>query len=80
MLVREFAAQRAHGVVRRIDERHARELKLTQLAKFDPLTGELNRAFLTDFLAATLEETVRWYLDNDGWWDALRAKGFADAS
>lgn len=24
-----------------------------------------------------LERTVRWYLDNDGWWDALRAKGFA---
>lgn len=24
-----------------------------------------------------LERTVRWYLDNDRWWDALRAKGFA---
>ncbi|PVM89156.1 dTDP-glucose 4,6-dehydratase [Caulobacter endophyticus] len=24
-----------------------------------------------------LERTVRWYLDNDAWWDALRAKGFA---
>ena len=37
---------RAHGVVRDIDERHARESKLLALANFDPLTGEINRAQL----------------------------------
>jgi PAS domain-containing protein len=37
---------RAHGVVRPIDERHTREVELTRLAKFDALTGELNRAAL----------------------------------
>ena len=51
---------RAHGVVRVIDERHAREHQLLQLAKFDPLTGEMNRAYLTEVLAATLDETVRF--------------------
>ncbi|MFT4253140.1 MAG: dTDP-glucose 4,6-dehydratase [Caulobacter sp.] len=24
-----------------------------------------------------LERTVRWYLDNDAWWETIRAKGFA---
>jgi diguanylate cyclase (GGDEF)-like protein len=52
--------QRAHGIVRAIDERHASERRLTQLAKFDPLTGELNRAYLTDVLTATLDEAVRF--------------------
>jgi diguanylate cyclase (GGDEF)-like protein len=51
---------RAHGVVRAIDERHAREHALVRLAKFDPLTGEMNRATLTETLAATLEETIRF--------------------
>jgi len=50
---------RAHGVVRRIDERHLREVELTRLAKFDALTGELNRAALTDILGRTLDEAVR---------------------
>ncbi|HVZ53984.1 MAG TPA: bifunctional diguanylate cyclase/phosphodiesterase [Pseudolabrys sp.] len=52
--------ERAHGVVRRIDERHESERRLMQLAKFDPLTGELNRASLTEMLAATLDEAVRF--------------------
>jgi GGDEF domain-containing protein len=52
--------QRAHGVVRRIDERYARELRLAQLAKYDPLTGELNRAYLTDVLTATVEDAIRF--------------------
>jgi diguanylate cyclase (GGDEF)-like protein len=51
---------RAHGVVRAIDERHERESKLIALANFDPLTGELNRAQLTEVLSATLEEAVRF--------------------
>ena len=51
---------RAHGVVRAIDERHAREQKLIQLAKFDPLTGELNRSSLIEKLGSTLDETIRF--------------------
>ena len=52
--------QRAQGVVRVITERHERERTLIKLAKFDPLTGELNRASLTEVLAATLDEAVRF--------------------
>jgi diguanylate cyclase (GGDEF)-like protein len=51
---------RAHGIVRAIDARHACERDLIQLAKFDSLTGELNRASLMDVLGSTLEETVRF--------------------
>jgi diguanylate cyclase (GGDEF)-like protein len=56
---RDGRPERAHGIVRRIDERHAREVQLTRLAKFDPLTGELNRAALADVLSTTLEHAVR---------------------
>jgi len=51
---------RAHGVVRAIDARHAREQRLIKLANFDPLTGEINRAQLTEVMGATLEEAVRF--------------------
>jgi diguanylate cyclase (GGDEF)-like protein len=51
---------RAHGVVRAIDQRHERERELIALANHDPLTGELNRAQLTEVLGATLEDTVRF--------------------
>jgi diguanylate cyclase (GGDEF)-like protein len=51
---------RAHGVVRRIDERHEREQHLIALANFDPLTGDLNRAQLTEVLSATLDEAARF--------------------
>lgn len=51
---------RAHGTVRAIDARHAHERELVQLAKFDSLTGELNRASLMEALSATLDETVRF--------------------
>ncbi len=51
---------RAHGIVRAIDERHARELALTRRAKFDELTGELNRASLLDVLTSTLDDAVRY--------------------
>ena len=50
----------AHGVVRAIDARHAREQRLITLANFDPLTGELNRAQLVEILGATLEEAIRF--------------------
>ena len=52
--------QRAHGLLRRIDERYERERRLTQLAKFDPLTGDLNRAHLNELLASTVGEVVRF--------------------
>jgi diguanylate cyclase (GGDEF)-like protein len=51
---------RAHGVVRVIEARHARDRDLVQRANFDPLTGELNRASLTEVLGATFEEAVKF--------------------
>ena len=62
---RWFAGQdgkplRAHGVIRVIGERHERERWLEQRAKFDPLTGELNRLCLTEALSTTLDEVVRF--------------------
>ncbi len=48
---------RAHGVVRIINERHEREHTLLQAARFDALTGEMNRNYLTEVLTATLDET-----------------------
>ena len=38
----------ANGIMRTINERHERERWLEQRAKFDPLTGELNRIYLTE--------------------------------
>jgi diguanylate cyclase (GGDEF)-like protein/PAS domain S-box-containing protein len=49
---------RVLGIVRAIDERHERERSLIQLAKSDPLTGEMNRAHLTEVLGAKLDEAV----------------------
>ena len=51
---------RAHGILRVINERHEREHQLEQRAKFDPLTGELNRIYLTEGLGSTLDEAVRF--------------------
>jgi diguanylate cyclase (GGDEF)-like protein len=51
--------ERAHGVVRAIDERHRNEERLTYLSSFDDLTGEMNRARLTEVLQATLDQAVR---------------------
>ena len=51
---------RAHGMVRAINERHEREAELLQLAKFDPLTGEMNRLHLTEVLGATLDDAMRF--------------------
>jgi diguanylate cyclase (GGDEF)-like protein len=46
--------------VRAIDERHERERELTQLAQFNQLTGEMNRAHLIDVLGSILDEAVRF--------------------
>ena len=51
---------RAHGVVRAVNERHEREHALIQLAQFDPLTGEMNRARLIEVLGGVLDEAVRF--------------------
>ncbi len=51
---------RAHGLVRAIDARHESEQRLIKLAKYDPLTGEMNRAQLTEALTATLEAATRF--------------------
>ncbi len=51
---------RALGVVREINTRHEREQALVRLAKFDALTGEMNRVHLTELLGAKLDEAVRF--------------------
>jgi diguanylate cyclase (GGDEF)-like protein len=50
---------RAHGLIRRIDERKERERELKRLARFDPLTGELNRATLNEVMASTLDNAMK---------------------
>ena len=50
---------RAHGVVRVINDRHEHEQKLEHLARIDPLTGELNRAHLTERLGAIIEDAIK---------------------
>jgi diguanylate cyclase (GGDEF)-like protein len=51
---------RAHGVVRVINDRHQHEQRLDNLSRFDALTGELNRWYLLQALAETLEEAIRF--------------------
>jgi diguanylate cyclase (GGDEF)-like protein len=51
---------RAHGVMRAINERHAREEQLLKLSELDPLTGELNRTRLIAALAEAIEEAQRY--------------------
>ena len=51
---------RAHGVVRAVTERHQNEQQLTYLSRFDRLTGEMNRNALTETLATTLEDALKY--------------------
>jgi diguanylate cyclase (GGDEF)-like protein len=51
---------RAHGVVRAINERYEREQRLTYLSQFDELTGQMNHWQLTQVLASTVEEAIRF--------------------
>ena len=53
---------RIEGVVRVVNERHARDEQLLKLSHQDPLTGELNRTRLIAALAAALEEASRFRL------------------
>ena len=50
---------RAHGVVRVINERYEHVRRLTYLARYDGLTGELNRHHLTEVLEDTIDEAIR---------------------
>ncbi len=50
----------ANGIIRTINERYERQRWLEQRAKFDPLTGELNRIYLTEGLGTALDEAVRF--------------------
>ncbi len=49
---------RVTGLIRVINERHAREEKLTYLSAYDALTGFANRARLTEKLETSLEEAL----------------------
>jgi diguanylate cyclase (GGDEF)-like protein len=51
---------RAHGTVRVINERYERERRLNYLARYDDLTGELNRYHLTEIIEKTLDEATRF--------------------
>ncbi len=51
---------RAHGLVRVINERYEHVRRLTYLARYDGLTGELNRHHLTEVLEDTIEEAIRF--------------------
>jgi diguanylate cyclase (GGDEF)-like protein len=51
---------RAHGLVRVINERHAREERLAYLSQFDGLTGEMNRFQLMETLRAAFDEAIRF--------------------
>ncbi len=50
----------AHGIVRVINDRHAREQQLTYLSQFDALTGEMNRWRLTDALSSALSDATKF--------------------
>ena len=50
----------AHGVIRAVDERHAREERLAYLSRYDSLTGEMNRWHLSETLGDALEESLRF--------------------
>ena len=51
---------RAHGTVRVINDRYEHESRLNYLARYDGLTGELNRHHLTEVLEKTLEDAIRF--------------------
>jgi diguanylate cyclase (GGDEF)-like protein len=51
---------RAHGIVRAINERHARDERLSYLSRFDDATGEMNRWSLMQQLREALEEAERF--------------------
>ena len=57
---RDGKPARAHGVVRVINERYESERRLNYLARYDSLTGELNRPHLIELLEKTLDDAIRF--------------------
>jgi diguanylate cyclase (GGDEF)-like protein len=57
---RDGRPERAQGIVRINNERHARDEQLLRLSRHDPLTGELNRTYLIASLAEAIEEATRF--------------------
>ncbi len=57
---RDGKPARAHGIVRVINDRYEHESRLNYLARYDGLTGELNRHHLTEVLEKTLEDAIRF--------------------
>ena len=57
---RDGKPARAHGTVRVINDRYEHESRLNYLARYDGLTGELNRHHLTEVLEKTLEDAIRF--------------------
>ena len=53
------AAVRAEGVLRVINERHAREQRLSFLSRHDDVTGLFNRSYLLDLLDETIVSSQR---------------------
>lgn len=49
----------AHGLIRIIDARHARDQQLAMLSRVDPLTGQMNRAALGEALNSSLQAAVK---------------------
>ena len=57
----QMGDRRAHTAsLRVINERYEHERRLTFLARYDGLTGELNRHHLTEVLEDTLEDAIRF--------------------
>jgi diguanylate cyclase (GGDEF)-like protein len=50
----------AHGLVRVINDRRAHDERLSYLAQYDSLTGEMNRNALTEALSAAFDEATRF--------------------
>ena len=57
---RDGKPARAHGVVRVINERYESERRLNYLARYDSLTGELNRPHLIELLEKALDDAIRF--------------------
>jgi diguanylate cyclase (GGDEF)-like protein len=52
--------QRAHGVMRVINDRHNDEQRLAFLSRFDELTGQMNRSRLAEVLDTMIETAKRY--------------------
>jgi len=51
---------KVYGVIRNIDKRHEHEQRMAYLSNYDPLTGNMNRARITDALSDALNRADRY--------------------